>query len=224
MKVGQNFAQSVSLLFSWDSKSNLITCCGQKGWSCALVLMYRKLLFFFSLVNYLQVWWAGLAHWRVTRDLGVCSWEKGMERLPPDWHQCLELAVSYLGTLILWELFSPNHTASHLFFFPGGCWMSLPVPTIKKKKPPKKPEKNPFAEEQTKPFLPLALCITKNLGLEKKGFCFLEVGAHSHWYCKKQWSTLRSSDLNKWLKIRLTFWGLKYFFRIVSFLTAVRLK
>lgn len=89
--------------------------------------MYRK-LFFFAWVNDLQVWWAGLAHRRVTRDKGVCSWEKGKERLPLDWHQCLELAVSYLGILILWELSSPNEDSQPLLFFfpPSGCWMSVP--------------------------------------------------------------------------------------------------
>lgn len=178
--------------------------------------MYRKLLFFF-LPNYLQVWWAGLAHWRVTRDIGVCRWEKGMERLPLNWHLCLELAVSYLGTLIFWELFSLNNTANHLFF----PWWLLNVsfcPCKTKKNPPKKPEKNPFTKELTKPFLPLALHITKILGLEKKGFCFLEVGVHSCLYFKKQWATLRGCDLHNWLKIRMTFWGPKFFFRIVSVL------
>lgn len=136
-----------------------------------LVLMYRKLLLFFSLVNYLQVWWAELAHWRVTRDIGVCSWEKGMERLPPDWHQCLELAVSYLGTLILWELFSPNHTASHLFFFPGGCWMSLPVPAIQKKTS-QKTWKRPFCQRTNKTFPTSCSLYHKKLGAWKERVLF----------------------------------------------------
>lgn len=108
-----------------------------------LVLMYRKLLLFFSLVNYLQVWWAGLAHWRVTRDIGACSWEKGMERLLTCWHQCLELAISCLGTLIFWEPFSPNNTASHLFFslVVAEC-LFLSLQNNKKTQLPKNQEKN----------------------------------------------------------------------------------
>lgn len=146
-------------------------------WSKGLVLCscanVQKVVILFSLVNYLQVWWAGLAHWRVTRDLGVCSWEKGMERLPPDWHQCLELAVSYLGTLILWELFSPNHTASHLFFFPGGCWMSLPVPTIIKKKNLPKNLKKPLLPKNKQNLSYLLLSVSqKTWGLKRKGSVF----------------------------------------------------
>lgn len=149
-----------------------------------LVLMYRKLLFFFSLVNYLQVWWAGLAHWRVTRNIGVCSWEKGMERLPPDWHQCLELAVSYLGTLILWELFSPNNTTSHLFFSLVVAECLFPSLQNKKKTLPKDMKK-PLSPKNKQNLSYLLLSVLqKAWGLKKKGFCFLEVGAHSH-LCQK---------------------------------------
>lgn len=139
-----------------------------------LVLMYRKLFFFFSLVNYLQVWWAGLAHWRVTTDIGVCSWEEGMERLTPDWHQYLELAISFLRTLIFWELFSPNSTASHLLFslVVAECLFLSLQNNNNNKKTSQKHEKKPFTKEPIKLFLPLALYVTKILGLEKKGFCF----------------------------------------------------
>lgn len=148
-----------------------------------LVLIYRKLLFFFAWVNYLQVWWAGLAHWRVTRDIGVCSWEKGRERLPLDLHQCLELAVSYLGTFILWELSSSNDPASHLFFplvvaeclFPTQL-PSFPPPPPKKRK--KRNKKNPKPKNKQKNLsYPLLSVSQKTWGLKIKRFCFLEVGA-----------------------------------------------
>lgn len=137
-----------------------------------LVLMYRKLLLFFSLVNYLQVWWAELARWRVTRDIGVCSWEKGMERLPPDWHQCLELAVSYLGTLILWELFSPNHTASHLFFFPWWLLNVSSCPCNTKKNLPKNLKKTLLPENKQNLSYLLLSVSQKAWGLKRKGSVF----------------------------------------------------
>lgn len=168
--MGQNFARSVSLLFSWDR--NLMTCCGQKGWSCALSCAnVQKVVTFFSLVNYQQVWWAGLAQWRITRDIGVCSWEKGMERLPPYWHQCLELAISCLGTFIFWEPFSPNNTASQLFFtLVATNVSSCPCKTRTKKKPPQKPEKKPLSPKRGS-YLLLSVS-QKSWGLKRKGSVF----------------------------------------------------
>lgn len=129
--------------------------------------MYRKLLFF---LPWLIMYRFGELDWHTEElpETGVCSWEKGMERLPPDCHQCLELAISYLGTFIFWELFSANNTASHLFLslvFADCLYLSLQNKT---KNLPKNLKKNPLTKEQTKPFLPLALCITKNLRLENK--------------------------------------------------------
>lgn len=131
-----------------------------------LVLMYRKLLFFFPLVNFLQVWWAGLARRRVTRDIGICSWEKGMERLPPDWHQSLGLAISYLGTFIFWELFSPNNTASHLFFslVVADClFLSLQ----NKQKTSQKTWENPLNQRTNKTFPTSCSLYHKKLGAWK---------------------------------------------------------
>jgi len=145
--------------------------------------MYRKLLFF-AWVNYLQVWWAGLAHWRVTRDTGVCSWEQGRERLPLDWHQGLELALSYLGTFILWELSSPNDTAGHFF-----CCHTThsPAPGKKKNGGERKQTKTQRTNKQNLCY-PLLSVSWKTWGLKR--FRFLEVGAlvfESRLYFKKFW-------------------------------------
>lgn len=182
--------------------------------------MYRKLLFFFP---WLIIYRFGELDWHTEElpETGVCSWEKGMERLPPDWHHCLELAISYLGTFIFWELLSANNTASHLFLslVVADClYLSLQNKTRNlPKNLPKNLKKTLSPKSKQNLSYRLLSVSQKTWGLKIK-FCFLEVGIHSHLYFKKQWSTLRTCDLNERLKIRMTFWGPKYLFRIVSVL------
>lgn len=148
-------------------------------------------VFVFAWVNYLQVWWAGLAHWCWQKEeIGICSWENGSEGLPLDCHQCFKMAVSYFWNSSLFEnyLIQPNPNDTATFFSTSGCHVSLFKTNKTKSKSrnknqppsPKTNQSNKWRNEQT--FLsPCSLYNKENLGLKIKRLCFLEVRCSSFW-------------------------------------------